>query len=85
MRFSLRETKIELFTKCHFLTSDKVFALHDVRPLRVNLAFYSNSKAIFGKLSFSEKQIFFRTLTKGPRLILRSFLESSRCQEKKCL
>ena len=36
MRFSLRETKIELFTKCHFLTSDKVFALHEAGPLRVN-------------------------------------------------
>ena len=35
MRISLRETKIELFTKCHFLTSDKLFALHDVGPLRV--------------------------------------------------
>ena len=35
MRLSLRETKIELFTKCHFLTSDKVFALHDAGPLRV--------------------------------------------------
>ena len=37
MRFSLRETKIELFTKCHFLTSDKVFALHDAGPLRVKI------------------------------------------------
>ena len=37
MRFSLRETKIELFTKCHFLTSDNVFALHDAGPLRVNI------------------------------------------------
>ena len=30
----------------------------------------------------SEKNIFSRTLTKGPRLILRPFLESNRCQEK---
>ena len=35
MRISLRETKIELFTKCRFSTSDKGFALHDAGPLRV--------------------------------------------------